>query len=152
MARDEMVRARIGEELKQEFQDICPNMSETLVFWIKDYVTGQKEKYSNGIVSYFKMNENDIENLDVLAEIIEKIYIVIKDDGVRTPQELVNKIKDELKERHKEVDELIVLIYRDLLRGLYAGKDKDNIQASSEKLYRNKYRIVSFIQNKLYGE
>lgn len=144
MAADDVVRARIGEGLKQEFQDICPNMSQCLVAMINEYVEGQKDIYTRAIVTFLKKECAGTDEILTLGELTERICLIVS-RGVYSLPEIIQALKKDI----KISDELVILIYRDLLKGLYAGKDKEDLKAAAGRLHRNKERVIAYIQQKI---
>ncbi len=148
MRADDFIKARIDSNLKQEFQDICSeDMSKVLKNIISDYVDSQKAKYTVLIIKALQDKDYYMEGGIVLSKIIDSIEANIRSED---PAEIQLVIDDlEKNTRFKDSDELIILIYRNLLRGLYSKGKKESISVAVERLYRNKNEIINYIQDKV---
>ena len=116
-------------------------MSEKLIEKIKEAINTEKEKFLNNIVEHFSNKNLSVE---VLEKVFDCFYYQSKKDG---DINILLAAQNFFEKQYKFVDNKILsLVYKDLINGLYAGKDKDNINQRIERLYRNKYKVIEYIQ------
>lgn len=148
---DDLIRARISSELKQEFVDIFPNISEKLIDLIDEAIFKEKEKYLRSIAVIIKQ----MGSLDPFERLVDEMYT--NSIKLSTNPDFSRIDRDSIEPRLDQIimpdgvntdhclGELYSLIWDQLVNGLYVGSVKHDNFKRVQKLFSNKSKVLDFI-------
>ena len=158
--KDAEIKMRVDERLKQEFNDIFPNMSEKLSWLMQRSIEEEKDKHLADMAEFFRTTGEDLGRLEAVingfnqkSEEIKGFNHAAEGSGISAISTVtIAAVKKQQEKGFGNINEKVYgLVYKNLISGLYAGKEKDTVFQRIERVYRNKGNIIEYVQSKMYG-
>lgn len=148
------IKIRINSDLKQEFLDVFGDMSKKLTNLIEDSLEAEKEKYLKELISICTQKDEGLKTFEKVLDYIINTFCTGEGPSLSDSYEslkVINKGSEDIFKLYgKDGKEIFLIIYRDLINGLFKGSEDDTLNQRLTRLYRNMSNIINYIIKRIY--